>query len=142
MVRWAGWEGMVGILPALTLLLAAAGAPEPLEDPVVTDPSSINVCERVPGVDVAEALGKALRSERPIVFKDSKLSRCVYILGSPAPPDGPTEGLVLWLYAPNDYADLNKLRLLRRGRFSLETTAADAASALALARLALDRFDR
>lgn len=147
-----------------------AGAPEPLEDPVVTDPSSINVCERVPGVDVAEALGKALRSERPIVFKDSKLSRCVYILGSPAQPDGPTEGLVLWLYAPNDYADLNsvteermepvpglgdeavrfldsgdgrhKLRLLRRGRFSLETTAADAASALALARLALDRFDR
>ena len=162
--------GVIGVLSALGLLLAAPATPGPLESPVVTDPSSINVCERVPGSEVAKALGKALRSERPVVFKDSKLSRCVYIVGSPGKPDDRTQGLVLWLYAPTEYAELNrvtkekmepvprladeamrfldsgdgrhKLRLLRRGRFSLESSASDPASALALAKLALERFDR
>ena len=170
MLRGAGSGGIFGVLAACGALLAAPVAPRPAEGPVVTDPSSVNVCERVPGAEVARALGKALRSERPVVFKDSRLSRCVYILGSPGKSDGPTDGLVLWLSAPTEYADLNrateaklepvpglgdeavrfldsgdgrhKVRLLRRGRFSLEATAADAPSALALARLALERFDR
>lgn len=161
---------IVVALSGLGALVAAPGSAGPLEGPAVTDPSSINVCERVPGGDVAKALGKTLRSERSIIVRDSKLSRCVYIVGPPGRPDAPTEGLVLWLYAPNEYAELNrvtesrlepvpglgdaavrfldsgdgrhKLRLLRRGRFSLETTAGDAPSALALARLALERFDR
>jgi hypothetical protein len=160
----------VAVLSGLGALLAAPGSPEPLGGPVVTDPSSVNVCGRVPGTEVANVLGKALRSERPVVFRDSKLSRCVYIVGPPGKADGPTEGLVLWLYAPDEYAELNrvteqkmepvsglgdeavrfldpgdgrqKVRLLRRGRFSLEATAGDAPSALALARLALERFDR
>jgi hypothetical protein len=155
------------VVSVVGLLLAAPAAPEPL---VVTDPSSVNVCERVPGAELAKALGTALRSERSIVFKDSKLSRCVYLMGPPGEPDAPTAGLVLWLYAPDEYAELNgitegklepvpglgdaavrfldsgdgrhKLRLLRRGRFSLEATAGDAPSALALARLALERLDR
>jgi hypothetical protein len=170
MVRWAGWAGVAGMLGAGSLLLAAQGAAEPLAGPVVTDPSSIDVCERVPGSEVARALGKPLRSERRIVFEDSKLSRCVYILGTSTAPDSPTEGLVLWLYAPGEYADLNrvtedkmdpipglgdeavrfrdsgdgrhKLRVLRRGRFALEAVAGDASSALALARVALIRFDK
>jgi hypothetical protein len=135
----------------------------------VTDPSALNVCERVPGADVAKAFGKTLRSERSVVFKDSKLSRCVYILSASAKPDTPTDGFVLWLYAPGEYADLNrvteklepvpglgdeavrfldsgdgrhKVRVLRRGRFSLEATAKDAPSAVSLAKLALERFDR
>ena len=61
-------------LAAVPFLLASTAAAAPL---VVSDPSSVNVCERVPGADVAKALGKTLQSERPIVFKDSKLSRCV-----------------------------------------------------------------
>ncbi len=105
-----------------------------------------------------------------MVFKDSKLSRCVYILASSDKPEAPTDGLVLWLYAPGEYDELkrategklepvtgladeavsfvdpgdgrHKLRLLRRGRFALEATAADAESAKALAKLALERFDR
>jgi hypothetical protein len=36
----------------------------------------------------------------------------------------------------------HKVRLLRRGRFSLEATAKDAPSAVSLAKLALERFDR
>jgi hypothetical protein len=164
------------LIPAVVVLcsfgvpLAAPAAPGPPGALVVTDPSSVNVCERVPGAEVAKALGKALRSERSVIVKDSKLSRCVYILGPAGKPDGATEGLVLWLYAPNEYAELNqvtegklepvpglgdeavrfldpgdgrhKVRLLRRGRFSLEASAADAPSSLALARLALERFDR
>jgi len=138
--------------------------------PVVTDPSSINVCERVPGGEVARVLGKPLKSERPIVFKDSKLSRCVYLLYSGGKPEGTTQGLVLWLYAAQEYAELNKvtesklepvsgvgdeavrfldsgdgrhkLRALRKGRYAVEATAGDAASALALARLAVERLDK
>ena len=77
---------------------------------------------------------------------------------------------MLWLSTAKDYAELNKvteakleavpglgdeavrfldsgdgrhkIRVLRKGRFSLEATAADAASAQALAKLALERFDR
>ncbi len=41
---------------AVSALAAQAGP--------ITDPSAINVCERVPGADLAKALGKALRSER------------------------------------------------------------------------------
>jgi hypothetical protein len=162
--------GAVAVLSGLGALLAAASSPEPPGGPVVTDPSSVNVCERVPGTEVAKALGKALRSERSVVFRDSRLSRCVYLVGTPGKADGPAEGLVLWLYAPNEYAELNrvteqkmepvpglgdeamrfldpgdgrhKVRLLRRGRFSLEATAGDAPCALALARLALERFDK
>jgi len=78
------------VVAVVGLLLAAPAAPEPL---VVTDPSSVNVCERVPGADVAKALGTALRSERSIVFRDSKLSRCVYLIGPPGEPDAPTAGL-------------------------------------------------
>jgi hypothetical protein len=149
--------------------MGAVGA-RALQSRVVSDPSAINVCERLPGAEVAKAFGKALRSERSVVFKDSKMSRCVYILASAAKPDAPTDGFVLHLYAPGEYADLNrvteikleavtgladeavrfldsgdarhKVRLLRRGRFSLEATAADAPSALSLAKLALERFDR
>jgi hypothetical protein len=148
---------------------AAAGAP-PAQGGAITDPSATNVCARVPGADVAKALGKTLRSEKPIVFRDSKLSRCVYLLASPDKPEGPTEGLVLWLYAPGEYAELKraseaklepvaglgdeavsfvdpgdgrrKLRLVRHGRFALEATASDAQSARALATLALERFDK
>ncbi len=154
-------------LVAVPVLFASTVAAAPL---VVTDPSSVNVCERVPGADVAKALGKPLKSERPIIFKDSKLSRCVYLLLPPGKPAGTTEGLVLWLYTAKEYAELNKvtesklvpvpdlgdeavrfldagdgrhkLRALRKGRYSLETTAGDAATALTLARLALERFDK
>ena len=154
-------------LAAVPFLLASTAAAAPL---VVSDPSSVNVCERVPGADVAKALGKTLQSERPIVFKDSKLSRCVYLLIVPGTPAGKTEGLVLWLYTAKEYAELNKvtegklepvpglgdeavrfhdtgdgrhkLRVLRKGRYSLEATAGDAVSALTLARVAVERLDK
>jgi hypothetical protein len=156
----------LGVCGASLLAVSTANAAQT----VVTDPSSINVCERVPGGEVAKVLGKPLKSERPIVFKDSKLSRCVYLLYSGGKPEGATQGLVLWLYAAQEYAELNKatesklepvagvgddavrfldsgdgrhkLRALRKGRYAVEATAGDAASALALARLAVERFDR
>jgi hypothetical protein len=152
---------------AAGLLGAAAAVGEPA---VVTDASSVNVCERVPGTEVARVLGKSLKSERPIIFKDSKMSRCVYLLLAQGKPDGTTEGVVLWLYTAKEYAELNevteaklepvpglgddavrfrdsgdgrhKVRALRRGRYSIESTGGDVASALAVARLALERFDK
>jgi hypothetical protein len=145
---------------------AAARAATPI---VVTDPSTVNVCERVPGAEVARTLGKTLKSERSVTFKEDKLSRCVYLLVAKPGADD-TLGLVLWLYTAKEYAELNavteaplekvpglgdeavrfqdqgdgrhKLRVLRRGRYSVEATSADAASALALAKLAVERFDR
>lgn len=160
-------------LDALCLALCAQGllaaSATSAAQTVVADPSSINVCERVPGSEVAKALGKPLKSERPIIFKDSKLSRCVYLLLAQARPET-TEGVVLWLYTAKEYAELNKvtegrlepvpglgdegvrfldsgdgrhkLRALRKGRYSIESTAGDPASVLALARLAVERFDR
>jgi len=156
----------LGVCGASLLAVSTANAAQT----VVTDPSSINVCERVPGGEVAKVLGKPLKSERPIVFKDSKLSRCVYLLYSGGKPEGATQGLVLWLYAAQEYAELNKatesklepvagvgddavrfldsgdgrhkLRALRKGRYAVEATAGDTASALALARLAVERFDK
>ena len=138
---------------------------------VVTDPSSINVCERVPGAEVAKVLGKPLKSERPIVFKDSKLSRCVYLLYSGGKPEGadarascsgstrrrstrsstrspraklePVSGVGDEAVRFLDTGDgRHKLRALRKGRYAVEATAGDAASALALAKLAVERFDK
>lgn len=135
------------------------------------DPSTVNVCDRVPGADLAKALGKTLRSAKPLSDKDSKFSRCTYILAtSTSPSDPPSEGLVLWLYEAGNFAELNeateaklepvaglgdeavrfldpgdkrhKLRVLRTGRYSFEATGATAASAAALAKLAVERFDR
>jgi hypothetical protein len=164
MPRLRPW--ILALASVRVVCLAPAHAASPI---VVSDPSQVDVCQRVPGVDVAKALGKVLKSERPVIFKDSKLSRCVYLLAAAARPDE-SLGLVLWLYAPQEYAELNrvteasleklpglgdeavrfrdqgdgrhKLRVLRRGRYSIESTAPDAASALALAKLAVERFDR
>lgn len=149
------------------LLAASAALAAPL---VVTDPSLINVCERVPGTEVARVLGKSLKSERPIVLKESKMSRCVYQLLGQDKSGEATEGVVLWLYTAQEYAELNKvtdaklepvprlgddavrfldsgdgrhkLRALRKDRYSIESTGGDAASALAVARLALERLDK
>lgn len=141
----------------------AASAQSPAAAPV-------NVCERMPGTEVAKAFGKTLRSQRSVAPKGEAASRCVYILAEAGKPDAPTVGLVLWHYPPADYDELkrvtdakteavpglgdaamrfldpgdgrHKLRVLRRGKFTLEATAPDADSALKMARLALERFDR
>jgi hypothetical protein len=164
MTRLRPWT--LALASVCGVCLAPAHAASPI---VVTDPSEVDVCQRVPGADVAKAFGKALKSERPVIFKDSKLSRCLYLLAATARPEE-SIGLVLWLYAPKEYAELNgvtdaplekvpalgdeavrfvdsgdgrhKLRVLRRGRYSIESTAPDAASALTLAKLAVERFDR
>jgi hypothetical protein len=162
---------VIALLSATVILAAPSqGSPKTPAGPVVTDPALVNVCERVPGADVAKAFGLALRSQKPVVYKDSGISRCVYILGPADKPTATTSGLVLWLSTAKEYAELNKvteaklepvsglgdeavrfldsgdgrhkIRVLRKGRFSLEATAADAASAQALAKLALERFDR
>ena len=138
------------VLGAAALLVGASA--------FAADPRSVNVCERVPGADVAKAFGKTLRSAKPFAAKDSNFSRCTYILAATHAADAPpSEGLVLWLYEPGDFAELNKvtesklepvpglgdqavrfldpgdnrhkLRVLRTGRYSLEATGASAASA-------------
>jgi hypothetical protein len=147
----------------LALLLAATIAAP------ATDPASVNVCEKVPGPDVAKVLNRTLRSAKPFADKESRISRCVYVVAASAAPDAPAEGLVLWLYEAGDFAELNKvteaklepvpglgdqavrfldpgdkrhkLRVLRTGRYSLEATAATPASATALATLAVERLD-
>jgi hypothetical protein len=132
----------------------------------IRDPATVDVCNQVPGDDVAKLFGKELKEARPITSK-GEFSRCVYILSNPGSKD-PAAGFTLWLYTAENYQELleytegivekpkdlgddavlfvdsgdgrSKLRVLVKGRFSFEATAADAESAKKLAKLALDRF--
>jgi hypothetical protein len=133
------------------------------------DPASVNVCQSIPGEEVAKALGKRLKEAHPFSTK-ARLSRCTYLLSSPGAPEGPTEGFALWLYGPDEYDALArftegpatdvtgigdkailfrdpgdgryKLRAVRRGRFTLEATAPESDSARKLADLAIRRLAR
>jgi hypothetical protein len=132
----------------------------------LSDPASVDVCRRVPGAEVAKLFGKSLKEARPFASK-GELSRCTYLVTNPGSSE--TVGYVLWLYPPEEYDELleytegtvenpsgfgdaavlfkdedgrSKLRLVVRGRFCLEATAADPESAKKLARLALERFSK
>jgi hypothetical protein len=131
------------------------------------DPASVDVCERVPGVDVAKLFGKDLKQARPSSSKD-EFSKCTYLVTNPGSSQA-ASGYSLWLYPPEDYQELlrytegivenpsgfgdaavlfkdddglSKLRLLVRGKLALEAVASDAESAKKLAKLALERFSR
>lgn len=133
----------------------------------IRDPASVDVCQRVPGADVAKLFGKDLKQAKAIVSKD-EFSRCVYLVTNPGSAQT-VPGYSLWLYPPEDYDELlrytegivenpsgfgdaavlfkdedglSKLRLVVREKFSLEAVASDAESAKKLAKLALERFSR
>lgn len=127
------------------------------------NPASVDVCTRVPGAEVARLFDLELQQERRIA-SDGDPSRCVYGLGRPGSEET-VEGLVLWLYVPEDYDALLpyvegtqepaeglgdaailfhdpgdgrwKLRCVLRGRFALEATASTPDGARKLAELAL-----
>jgi len=155
---------------AIALLGPAAAIGAAGRDGPARDPASVNLCEEVPGGDVARALGKALKTARPFSSKESRLGRCTYVLAAANAPEGPTEGYTLWLYGPGEYEALArvtegpvekvagfgdeailfhdpgdgryKLRAVRRGRFTVEATTPDAESARKLAQLGLERLSR
>jgi hypothetical protein len=133
----------------------------------VRDPTSENVCRRVPGAEVAKLFGKELKQAKPFASKD-EFSRCTYLVTNPGSSET-VVGYSLWLYPPEDYDELleytegivenpsgfgdaavlfkdedgfSKLRLVVRGRFSIEAVASDADSVKKLAKLALERFSR
>jgi hypothetical protein len=138
---------------ALALLLTALSQP-------IQDPAAVDVCERVPGAEVAKLFGKELKQVKPFNSK-GEFSRCTYLVAG--------TGYSLWLYPPDDYDELLKytegivenptgfgdaavlfkdedglfkLRLVVRKKFSLEAVASDAESAKKLSKLALERFSR
>jgi hypothetical protein len=145
-------------------LLAAAAA----RAQAISDPTKVDVCQRVPGQDVAAALGKGLKGVRSTTTEDT--SRCVYLLALPGKPDAPVPGVVLWLYKAEDYDELakyteakaekvqglgdeamrfrdpgdglHKLRVVKRGRFAVEAVAADPESSRKLAELGLARLSK
>jgi hypothetical protein len=146
------------------LALAAVlwGAAQPIRDP-----ASVDVCQRVPGAEVAKLFGKDLKQAKPFASKDN-FSRCTYLLTNPGSPQT-AQGCSLWLYPPGDYDELlqytegivdnpsgfgdeavlfkdedglMKLRLVVREKFGLDAVAADAESAKKLAKLALEHFSR
>jgi hypothetical protein len=144
---------------SLTALLFAAVQP-------LQDPASVDVCQKVPGAEVAKLFGKSLKEARPFASK-GELTRCTYLLTNPGSTT--TIGYLLRLYPPDSYEELleftdgiveepsgfgdaavlykgddglMKLRLLVREKFCLEAVAADAESAKKLARLGLERFSR
>lgn len=146
------------------LALAAVfwGAAQPIRDP-----ASVDVCQRVPGAEVAKLFGKDLKQVKPFTSKDD-FSRCTYLLTNPDSPQT-AQGCSLWLYPPEDYDELlqytegivenpsgfgdaavlfkdedglTKLRLVVREKFALEAVGADAESVKKLGKLALERFSR
>jgi hypothetical protein len=146
----------VSVLVLVSLL--AAGA-QPIEDP-----ASIDLCQLIPGADVAKLFGKTLKETRPFSSKNA-VSRCIYAITDPGSPET-AAGYSLWLYPPGKYddflpttegivempsdlgdravlyreRDLLKLRLVVRPRFTLEAVASDGESAKKLARLALAKL--
>jgi hypothetical protein len=133
----------------------------------IPDPASVDVCQRVPGAEVARLFGKALKQAKPFTSKD-EFSRCTYLVTNPGSSET-VVGYSLWFYPPEDYDELleytegivenppgfgdaavlfkdedgfSKLRLVVRGKFSLEAVASDGESAKKLAKLALERFSR
>jgi hypothetical protein len=140
--------------------LAAAAEP-------ISDPAAVDVCQRVPGAEVAKLFGKTLKDAKPTVSK-GEFSRCRYLVTNPGTAET-VVGYSLGLYPPGAYDELleytegivenpsgfgdaavlfkdedglSKLRLVVREKFGLEAVAADAESAKKLARLALERFSR
>jgi hypothetical protein len=148
--------------------LLGAAAAGPVAAATIPDPAKVDVCKVVPGEDVAAALGKTLKKARPMTTETT--SRCVYLLAPPGKPDESVPGVVLWLYTAEDYDALAKvteattepveglgdaamrfkdpgdglfkLRVVKRGQFSLEAVAADPASSRKLAGLALACFSK
>ncbi len=133
----------------------------------IGDPASVDVCQRVPGSEVAKLFGKDLKQARPAVSKGD-FSRCTYLVTNPGSSQA-AAGYSLWLYPAGDYDELleytegilenpsgfgdaavlfkdedglSKLRVLVRGKLALEAVASDADSAKKLAKLALERFSR
>ncbi|HEX9188594.1 MAG TPA: hypothetical protein VGB87_16055 [Vicinamibacteria bacterium] len=155
----------VHVLIGLAVGLAGAAA---TSAETISDPAKVDVCQRVPGADVAAALGKILKKTRPMTTDSS--ARCVYLLAPPGTPDPPVSGVVLWLYKAEDYDALArytegkiepvpglgdaamrfrdpgdglfKLRVVKRGQFAIEAVAADPDSTRKLAELALARLSK
>jgi hypothetical protein len=144
------------LLLLLALVLQAIG-----------DPAAVDVCKRVPGEEVAKLFGKNLAQARPSSSKD-EFSKCTYLVTEPVSAKV-APGYSLWLYPaaayeellqytegfvenPSGFGDaailfkdedgLSKLRVLVRGKLTIEAVASDAESAKKLAKLALERFSR
>ena len=144
----------------LALFLFAAAQP-------IADPAAVNVCDRVPGAEVAKLFSKDLKQARPSASKD-QFSKCTYLVSKPGSSEA-AAGYSLWLYPANAYEELlqytegivespsgfgdaavlfkdedglSKLRVLLRGKLAFEAVASDAESAKRLAKLALERLSR
>jgi hypothetical protein len=151
-----GLEFGMGIVVATAVLVAALAEP-------LADPATIDICQQVPGGEVAKLFDRPLKETRPFASK-GKFSRCTYLLTQ---SDSETAGYTVYLFPPAEYDKLlaltegivekpeglgdeavlfvdrdqrTKLRLVLRDRFTLEATAADAESVKKLARFALERL--
>ena len=147
-------------LLSLATVLVATAQP-------IGDPAAVDVCQRVPGAEVAKLFGKYLKQAKPFASK-GEFSRCTYLVTNPGSSET-VRGYSLWLYPPEDYDELLqytegivenpsgfgdaavlfkdedgffKLRLVVREKHSFEAVASDAQSAKKLAKLALERFSR
>jgi hypothetical protein len=142
------------------LLLVFASQP-------VGDPSKVDLCQRVPGTEVARLFGKELKRTIPSA-SEREFSRCTYHVTNPGSSE-PVVGYSLWLHGPENYDEvlpytenvlekltgfgdeailyreddgLSKLRLVVRNRFTLQATAENVDSVKKLAKLALEHLSR
>ena len=155
-------------LMAAAAMLGLCSATQQAAGETIADPTTVDVCKRLPGADVAAALGGLLKQARPLTTDSS--SRCAYLLAPAGKPEETAPGVVVWLYRAGDYDELAKytegttenvpnlgdaamrfrdpgdglykLRVVKRGQFALEAVASDPVSARKLAELALARFTK
>ena len=66
--------------------------------------ATLNVCQLVPGEDIARALGGKLADAR--AFSDKALSRCTYFIVPPGSEK--PRGYVVWMQPPEDFEGLKQ----------------------------------
>jgi hypothetical protein len=95
------------MIPGMALLagsVVAAAHQQKAPPPPPKSFESVNVCERIPGSELAGAVGGRLLETRPVNIKDFAPARCVYTIEI----KGAKHGFVVWLSPPDDYAGLRK----------------------------------
>jgi hypothetical protein len=139
-----------------------------LAAPVVaaTEPTAIDVCQRIPGADIARLFGNRLKDTKPAAVA-GEFSRCTYLVTDAAGKSIP--GYSLWLYPASEYEalleytegivekpqgfgdaavlfhdedGLFKLRFVVGSQYALEAVASDAEAVKKLARHALGALSR
>jgi hypothetical protein len=129
------------MIPGMALLagsVVAAAHQQKAPPPPPKSFESVNVCERIPGSELAGAVGGRLLETRPVNIKDFAPARCVYTIEI----KGAKHGFVVWLSPPDDDKDTKRYQLtaVRAGKVTIQVTGEQEGWIEAMAKLTLSKF--